>query len=294
MYIGGYPRQFKYYRASSLSHALELLSEMGEEGKVIAGGQSLMPMMRLRMSFLNKLIDIYRINELRYVKVDGNTLRIGALTAHQEIAMDPTIARNVPTLTRAAWTIADLQVRNRGTIGGSLAHADPAANYLPALMVADAELLIVDKAGQRRVKLSNFMLDSYTTDIKPSELVAEVSIPLGRYNAFGYSILKRGGNAFPIVIAAVAAKVVSGIVNEARLGVGGITAKPLLMELNDIEGKPIEDALNYAWRSIDALIDESIKGTRLLSDIHASDRYRLGAAKSFSLEAVKSALGGLS
>lgn len=291
MYIGGYPRPFKYYRASTLGEALNLLSELGEEGKVIAGGQSLMPMMRLRMSFLDKLIDIYRINELRYINVRDGLIQIGALTTHQEIAMSVDIAKAMPALTRAAWTIADLQVRNRGTIGGSLAHADPAANYLPPLMTMDAELLLASRDGRRKIKLMDFVVDSYTTNIKPNELIIEIDIPI-KYNAFGYSILKRGGNAFPIVIAAVAGKISDGIIEELKLGVGGISSHPLLIEMSELRGTSVKEAEGKLQYIIESSIDESIKEARLLGDRHASEKYRIRAAKSYSIEAMRSALGG--
>jgi Aerobic-type carbon monoxide dehydrogenase, middle subunit CoxM/CutM homologs len=133
-YALGLPRGFNYLRASSIDEALKLLSEYGGEAKVLAGGMSLMPMLKLRMMEVKYLIDILSLNELRYVKIDGNYLRIGALTTHNDVAMNRLVNERAKVLSESAWHIADVQVRNIGTIGGSLAHADPAANYYPALI----------------------------------------------------------------------------------------------------------------------------------------------------------------
>ncbi len=132
-YALGIPRGgFKYIRASTIDDALKLLNEYGGDAKLLAGGMSLMPMLKLRMTEVKYLIDILGINDLRYVKVEGNYLRIGALVTHNDIAMNKLINDNAKVLSESAWHIADIQVRNLGTIGGSLAHADPAANYYPA------------------------------------------------------------------------------------------------------------------------------------------------------------------
>ncbi len=181
-YALGIPRGFKYVRASTVDEALKLLNEYGGDAKVLAGGMSLMPMLKLRMTEVKYLIDILGINDLRYVKVEGNYLRIGALVTHNDIAMNKLINDNAKVLSESAWHIADIQVRNLGTIGGSLAHADPAANYYPALIALDAEVMIRGGIGtERTVKVSELYKGPYTTDLKPNELITEVRIPLSGF-----------------------------------------------------------------------------------------------------------------
>ena len=158
-------------------------------------------------------------------------------------------------------------------------------------MTMDAELLLASREGRRKIKLIDFVVDSYTTNIKPNELVIEVDIPI-KYNAFGYSILKRGGNAFPIVIAAVAGRISNGVIEELRLSIGGISSHPLLIEMNELRGASVKEVENKLQSIIESSIDESIREARLLGDRHASEKYRIKAAKSYSLEAMKSALGG--
>jgi carbon-monoxide dehydrogenase medium subunit len=169
---------FAYARATSVTDALQLLAAHGEGAKVLSGGQSLMPAMNLRLIAPELIVDIGEIAELRGIEVKGDILRIGALTRHVELQRSPDVARHAPLLTEAIAHVAHPAIRNRGTIGGSLAHADPASE-LPACMVAlQATIVVRGQAGERRIAAKNFFKGIYETDLAPQELLIAVELPL--------------------------------------------------------------------------------------------------------------------
>jgi len=219
MYVLGVPRPFKYVRVKTLEEALEAL----EEGRPLAGGQSLIPMMRLGIPF-DMLVDINEL-DLDYVKREDGVYRIGALTRHNEIVS------NLPLLRNVAISIADLQVRNRGTIGGSLVNADPSANYYPALLVLDAEVKVLSKRGSRKIKVKDLYEDPYTTTLKEGELLTEVFFREPNSSKLYFKAIKRGGSAYPIAVLAVLKKKDGKL----RASIGGVFPRPIILEGNSKE-----------------------------------------------------------
>ncbi|MFP3485306.1 MAG: FAD binding domain-containing protein [Vulcanisaeta sp.] len=282
-YALGRPRKFNYLKASSLDEALRLLREYGD-AKVLAGGMSLMPMLKLRMAEVKYLIDILGIDELRYVKSDGNYLRIGALVSHNDVAMNKLINEKAKILSEAAWHIADVQVRNLGTIGGSLAHADPAANYYPALLALDAEVVVRGIGTERVVKVSDLYKGPYVTDLRPDELITEVRIPLSGFEGV-YEFFRRGGASFPSVIVAVTYQERDGVITSSRIAIGAVYPEPVLirdnlvgMGVKEVGAKAVE-IVNSVFSSIDA---------KPLEDTHAPGDYRVRVAKNLLVKSLTS------
>src|ERR1700732_4473110 len=170
-----YPRAFHYQRASSLQRAAAMLSELGEEAKLLAGGQSLIPLMKLRYANPSHLVDLNFIAGTSYIKDENGALRFGALTRHAEIEASP-VASRIPVIHDCAAGIADVQVRNRGTIGGSLAEADPSGDWATVLLTQDTELRCFGPKGERTVPLRDFITDAYTTNLDHDELIREVIV----------------------------------------------------------------------------------------------------------------------
>lgn len=171
-----YPAEFEYFAPRTVDEALELLGRFGEEAKILAGGQSLLPMMKLRIASPRYLIDINRVNGLDGLRRVGNRLVIGALCRHAEIAASAEVRNHLPLLLDAASLTADVQVRNRGTVAGSVAHADPAGDWPAALTALDTEVTIVGTAGTRVVPLNAFIVDAYTTQLEAGEMVISLSV----------------------------------------------------------------------------------------------------------------------
>lgn len=198
-----YPRPFHYHRAASVADAVSTLQQLGEEARLLAGGQSLIPLMKLRLASPRHLVDLNFLSELSYARKENGALRFGALTRHAEIEASP-LAAQVPILHDCAAGIADVQVRNRGTIGGSLAEADPSGDWAPVLLTVRAEVTCVGPAGERTVTLADFITDAYTTVLQPAELVREVRIPLPPPRSGGaYLALKRSAPVYATASVAV-------------------------------------------------------------------------------------------
>jgi aerobic carbon-monoxide dehydrogenase medium subunit len=168
------PAAFEYYRPQTVQDAVGRLAELGDEAKVLAGGHSLLPLMRLRFAVPAALVDIGDLSELRFVTRDGGRVRVGALTRHRDIETDPAIRDAVPLLAKVAADIGDVQIRNRGTIGGSVAHADPAGEYATVCLMLDAEIVTT----RRRIAARDFFLDRFTTPLGPDEIITELAFPV--------------------------------------------------------------------------------------------------------------------
>jgi carbon-monoxide dehydrogenase medium subunit len=225
---------FAYARATSVVHALELLASRGEGAKVLSGGQSLMPAMNLRLVSPELLVDIGRLAELRGIAVKGDTIRIGALTRHVELLKSPEIRTHAPLLAEAAAHIAHPAVRNRGTIGGSLAHADPASE-LPACMLAlDAAIIVRGPLGERRVAAKKFFTGIYETALAPGELLVAVEFAVARQGSahFFHEFARRHGD-FAIVGLAAQAAVSSDKLAELRLAYFGVGERPVIAAAAD-------------------------------------------------------------
>jgi carbon-monoxide dehydrogenase medium subunit len=173
-----YPSSFEYFAPGTVEEALELLSRYGDDAKILAGGQSLLPMMKLRIASPRFLIDVNRISALTGIREAGDRLVIGAMCRHAEVAASPIIRERLPLMIDAAHQTADVQVRNRGTIGGSLAHADPAGDWPAALLALDASVTVTGPRGSRTPPLREFIVDAYTTQLAADEMLTEVVVPL--------------------------------------------------------------------------------------------------------------------
>jgi carbon-monoxide dehydrogenase medium subunit len=222
------PAPFEYVAAESAEHALMLLAARGDEAKLLAGGHSLLPMMKLRLAQPEWLIDIGGLSELAGVTADGDDLVIGATTRHADLAASALVRADAPLLAYAAAQVGDPQIRHRGTIGGSLAHADPAAD-LPAVITAlDGTLVVTGPGGQREISPAEFFVDSLTTALRPGEVVTAVRVPkLGPGWGFRYEKFQLTAQSWAIVGVAALARRENGHVAEARVGLTNMAAVPV-------------------------------------------------------------------
>ncbi len=216
-------REFTFHSPTTLDEALALMEDQAVEATVLAGGMSLLPMMNLGLSQPSCVISLSRIPELTYVEDDGDHVRIGAMTLHKRVAGDPLVRQHCPPLAEAAAVIGDVQIRNRGTIGGSVAHADPAADYLPPLVALGATVKLRRTGGEREVPVGEFAVGTMTTTREPTELLTELTVPkLAAGGSSSFLRLARVEGAFAIVnVAAVA----SG--SEATIAIAGATSAPV-------------------------------------------------------------------
>jgi carbon-monoxide dehydrogenase medium subunit len=279
------PTAFDYQRASSLDDALAKLAAAGGEGKLLAGGHSLVPLMKLRLSEPKVLIDIARIPGLSGVREKDGRIEIGAGTTHADVASSSLLREKCPMVADAAAEIGDPQVRNRGTLGGSLAHADPSADYPAAMLAVDADIHVKGPKGWRAVKASDFFRDLFTVDLAPDELIAGVQFAPVKTAA--YAKLHQRASHFAIVGVAAALDVAQGTIRSARVGLTG--ASTHAVRLSNVEqaldGKPasaktIEDAAREAGAGIEAVN----------ADIHASEDYRRAMIPVFTRRALAAAL----
>ena len=276
---------FEYKRATSLDDALAKLRATNGEGKFIAGGHSLVPLMKLRLSEPKTLIDIARIPGLSGVRTKDDKIEIGAGTVHHDVATSALLQKACPIVAEAAATIGDPQVRNRGTLGGSLAHSDPAADYPAAMLALAAEIHIKGPAGSRLVKAHDFFRGLFTVDLAPDEII--VGVQLNPVRCAAYAKLYQRASHFAIVGVAAALDVKNGTIQSARIGLTGASSHAT--RLTDVEerlaGKPlsmgsIEDAVRLAGAGL-----EDVN-----SDIHASQEYRRAMIPVFTERALARAM----
>lgn len=215
-----YPAPFRYHRPENLQDAIKLLGKFGDDAKILAGGQSQIPMMKLRIGDLSELIDIGRLPDLSHIEARGSTLHIGALATHAAIARSDAAAA-IPALVDAAGGIADKQVRNMGTIGGGLSVADASGDWPPCLRGLNASAVIAGPAGNRTVSVADFVLDTYTTCLETGEIVTEIQVPLPDANtSSAYVAFKRAAAAFPTCSAGIQLSLDGNICTAASLVLG--------------------------------------------------------------------------
>src|SRR6266436_3285133 len=232
---------FSYARATSVVNALELLGAHGDKAKVLSGGQSLMPAMNLRLISPELIVDIGEIDELRGIAVSGDVLTIGALTRHVDLARSPEIAAHAPLLTEAIVHVAHPAIRNRGTLGGSLAHADPASE-LPACTVAlNATMIIKGQSGERRIAAGNFFTGIYETALSPQELLIAVEVPVAQRNSahFFHEFARRHGD-YAIAGLAAQATVRGGLFTDFRTAFFAVGDRPILAEASTTLGEELD------------------------------------------------------
>lgn len=276
---------FEYSRATSLDDALEKLLAAKGEGKLLAGGHSLVPLMKLRLSEPTLLIDIARVPELRGIRTRGDMIEIGAGTVHHEVATSALLQQECPMMAEAAAAIGDPQVRNRGTLGGSLAHADPSADYPAAMLALDAEIHLKGPKGSRIVKAHDFFVGLFTVDLAADEII--VAVQFKPVKSAAYAKLYQRASHFAIVGVAAALDVTDGKVKGARIGLTGASSHAT--RLRNVEaalaGKPasmpkLEGAALLAGVGL----------ADLNSDIHASEDYRRAMIPVFTERALAAAL----
>ncbi|MFI9244599.1 FAD binding domain-containing protein [Streptomyces sp. NPDC053086] len=280
------PPAFDYARPSSVDEAVRTLADAGEEGKVLAGGQSLLPLLRMRLAFPELVVDVGRVPELRGVREDGDTLVIGAMTTHHEVVHDPLVRRHAGLLAEATATVADPAVRHRGTLGGSLAHADPAGD-LPAVALAlDAELVVAGPGGRRTVPVRDFFVDYLQPALAPDELLVEVRIPKTDGWSFHYEKFHPVAQSWAIVGVAALVRRDDGRIAEARIGLTNMGPTPL-------RAPAAEEALSGADgpEAVARAAAAAAEGTRPAQDLSASPEYRQHLARVLTRRAVLTATG---
>ena len=281
-----YPAQFEYVAPTSLEEALSVLSESGGEAKILAGGHSLLPMMKLRLAQPAKLVDLSKIQGLNEIRLDASGISIGAMVTHAQVAESPEIARAFPVLAEAEHVVGDLQVRNRGTVGGSLAHADPAGDLPAAFLALAGEVTARGPSGERVIRSTEFFVDILTTALEENEILTQIRFP-SLPPSTGSSYQKFDHPASHYALTGVAAVVTlggGGVIERARIGVTGVGPKPYRAE-------GVEQAL--VGKGADAVrqaAETAADGIDCNDDIHASAEYRAHLARVFTRRAVEAAM----
>ena len=279
------PTAFEYQRAVSLDDALARLAAAGGAGKLIAGGHSLVPLMKLRLSEPAVLIDVAHVPGFAGIRAAGGLIEIGAGTTHHDVATSALLRERCPVVAETAAVIGDPQVRNRGTLGGSLAHADPAADYPAAMLAVDADLHLKGPAGWRTVRARDFFRGMLTVDLAPDEILAKVTFAPVR--AAAYAKLRQRASGFAVVGVAAALEVRDGVIAAARVGLTGAAAAPSRLENVEaaLAGRPasasgVAAAAGIAGDGVEDLND----------DVHAGAEYRRAMIAVFTRRALDGAL----
>ncbi|MGC5565838.1 FAD binding domain-containing protein [Streptomyces sp. FR-108] len=282
------PPAFEYVRPTSVEDAVRTLAGAGEDAKVLAGGQSLLPLLRLRLAFPELVVDVGRIPGLRGVREEGDALVIGALTTHHDVVADPLVRRHAGLLAAAAATVADPAIRHRGTLGGSLAHADPGGD-LPAVALAlDAELVAVGPGGRRSIPAREFFVDFLQSALRPDELLVEVRVPkTGEFDGWGfhYEKFSRVAQAWAMVGVAALVRREDGHIAQARIGLTNMGPTPL-------RASAAEEALaGVGPDGVARAAQSAAEGTRPAADPAASVEYREHLARVLTRRSVLAAAG---
>lgn len=279
------PPAFAYTRAASIEEALDLLAA-DAEAKIIAGGQSLVPMLNLRLARPSSLVDINRLPDLDYVAPGPDGLRIGALVRHSRLAGGEGVWEHAPLLAQAARHIGHVAIRNRGTCGGSIVHADPTAELPAATVALGASFRLRSRQGERVVPATEFFVSVYTTALRDDEMLLEVIVPpRPRGEGTEFLELTRREGDFAIVAVAAATRVQDGRLREPRIVWSGADARPVVAEeLNrSLEGMPLEGA------GIEGLAAEAVQALAPAADIHGSTEYRRNALRVLTARALRTA-----
>ena len=276
------PTAFDYHRAASVEDAIRKLRDTG--GKLVAGGHSLVPLMKLRLSEPAALIDIARIPDLSGIREQDGQIEIGAATVHHDIASSRVLREKCPMVSDAAGEIGDPQVRNRGTLGGSLAHADPSADYPAVMLALDAAITIAGAGGSRVVKATDFFQDLFTVDLAPDEVIT--SVRFAPIRAAAYAKLHQRASHYAIVGVAAALDVQGGTIQSARIGLTGASrcATRLANVEQALAGQPLSA---QTIESAAQIAGDDVK--EINADIHASERYRRAMISVFARRALQGA-----
>jgi carbon-monoxide dehydrogenase medium subunit len=277
--------EFEYSPAKQLSEALALLAD---GAKPLAGGMSLVPMMKLRLAMPERVVDIRRLKELNHITVSPEGVRLGATLSHHQVESSEILRAVCPLLPKTAASIGDVQVRNMGTLGGSVAHADPAADYLAALFALEAKVKLSSTSGERTISISEFVTDPFTTSIEPGELLTEIIVPAETAGT-GAAYVKMAQPASGFAMVGVAARIrksAQGTIDFARIGITGVGPTAY-------RAKSVEDKLTGTTASDDdirAAAAQATEGIDVTSDLNASSEYRKHLASVHTARAIRAAL----
>lgn len=281
------PSNFDYVAPTTVSEAVAALTQGGEDAKVIAGGQTLMPVLRLRLAAPTVLVDLGKIEELRGVREDGDDLVIGAMTTYYALLRNSLVSKHALLLAEATRTVADPQIRHRGTLGGNLAHADPAGDLAAPVLALDATMTIVGPSGSRTVGAAEFFVDYFTTALQPDEILTEIRIPKHTNWPAHYEKMHRVAQAWSIVAVAATVEVDQGTVRQARIALTNVAPTPM-------RARGVEDALIGQPASeelIRTAAEHAAEGIDPISDGNADAEYRSHLAKVLTRRAVATAAG---
>jgi carbon-monoxide dehydrogenase medium subunit len=281
------PTPFDYQAPATLEEAIALLAGDPDGAKVLAGGHSLIPAMKLRLAQPQLLVDIARIKSLAYIREEGNKILIGATTTHYQLESSDLLKQVCPLLPLCAASIGDVQVRNKGTIGGSVAHSDPAGDWPAAVLALDADLVLVGPNGDRTVKAADFFVDLLTTDLQPGEILREIRIgkPSGRFG-HAYQKVAHPASGFAVVGIAVQLELnEDGSCKAAKVGVTGVGVKAYRAQAVEaaLAGKSLDD------QTIAAAAEHVCDGVDPNGDLYASSEYRCALAKVHTRRAIQTA-----
>jgi len=282
------PAPFEYLAPTTVEDALAALAEHGDDAKILAGGQSLLPVLRMRLNAPEMVIDLGKIEAIRGIRDDGDALVIGAMTPHSVVGSDPLVAEHAALVAKAVEHLADAQIRHRGTFGGALAHADPAGDLGATALALGAQFVIAGPGGTRTVGADEFFVDLFETAIGEDEILTEVRIP--KHTGWGahYEKFVRVAHQWPIVAVAAAVRVEGGVIAEARVGLTNMGSTPL-------RARGVEEALVGVQATEDAVRDAAGKaadGTNPPSDLNGDASYRRHLATVLTRRAVVAAAGG--
>jgi aerobic carbon-monoxide dehydrogenase medium subunit len=282
------PVQFDYVAPSSVEEALAALVEHGDEAKILAGGQSLLPVLRMRLNAPEVVIDLGKIDSLRGVRDDGDAIVVGAMTPHAVVQSDPLVAEHAALLHEAVQHLADAQIRHRGTLGGALAHADPAGDMGAPALALEAQFVIAGSSGTRTVEAKDFFIDLFETAIGEDEILTEIRIP--KYTGWlaHYEKFVRVAHQWPIVAVAATVRVDGDTIAEARIGLTNMGSTPL-------RAHAVEDALAgqpATEEAVRAAAAHATEGTNPPSDLNGDAAYRSHLAEVLTRRAVLAAVGG--
>jgi carbon-monoxide dehydrogenase medium subunit len=277
------PGPFEYVRAGSVEDAIAALTEYGDDAKLMAGGHSLLPLMKLRLAMPAVLVDISRIPDFSYVRVDGDEVAIGAGTRHHELEHDAVAAVEVPLLPHVASRVGDPQVRHRGTLGGTVAHSDPASDLPTALLALGGTVVVQGPSGRRDIPITEFWLGFFETALAEDELIVEIRVPRTGSAGWAYEKFTRRANDWPIVAAAAVGSRGGGAGGQLRVALAnmaGSVVRATATEEALARGASIEEAA--------ALADQ---GTSPGADMHADQEYRRHLARLLTRRALEKAAG---
>ena len=280
------PLAFDYEVAESVDHAIELLGQHGEEAKLLAGGHSLLPIMKLRLAAPAVLVDLGRLEDLKYVRDEGDHIAVGAMTRHTDVEHDQLLQEQCGLLAYTTSLVGDPQVRHRGTIGGSIAHGDAASDLPSALLALEGTFVVKGSGGERTVAAADFFEDYLQTALAPDEVLTEIRVPkLGQNASWSYKKFNRRAQDWAVVGAAAVVERSNGSISAARIGLTNMGSTP-------VRATAAENALSGASAdSVAEATSSADEGTSPASDIAASSEYRRHLARVLSRRAVEEALG---